>query len=182
MNEGSISPKQYAFMRDITPLVDYSVPAYSSLEFELFAMTRNSKCEGMQITRTSQGAAERRKDIRYRMGASAIFHWEGPGKKHLQGEGITRDISVAGAFVLTPTCPPANIVVKVEVLLSHSEGSPSVLMAADMKVLRVEQGIAQDEQSGFSAIGKGFALRTVSKLRSGPTALGAKRIEGQKQK
>jgi hypothetical protein len=71
-------------------------------------------------------------------------------------------MSVAGAFVLTATCPPPSSVVEMEVFLPLSDGGSKALMKADMTVLRVEHNIAANMRSGFSAVGKGFSLRTFS--------------------
>jgi hypothetical protein len=100
------------------------------------------------------------------MHASVIFRWKGPNNERFQGEGATRDISVNGVFVLTAICPPANAVIQVEVLLPVSDGASKTRMKSDMAVLRVEHGIADTKRSGFSAIGKGFSLRTFSKKAS----------------
>lgn len=96
------------------------------------------------------------------MNASVMFRWSGPEDGHYQGEGVTRDMSVAGAFVLTATCPPPNSVVQMEVFLPLSDGGSKALMKADMTVLRVEHDEAGNKRSGFSAVGKGFSLRTFS--------------------
>jgi hypothetical protein len=101
------------------------------------------------------------------MSTPVIFHWKGPDDERFQGEGVTRDMSVAGAFVLTATCPPPNAVVQMEVLLPLSDGASKARMKADMTVLRVEHDIAGNERSGFSAVGKGFTLRNLSKQSSG---------------
>jgi hypothetical protein len=119
-----------------------------------------------QIAHRSEYAAERRKGIRYRMNASVKFHWSGPEDGHYQSEGVTRDMSVAGAFVLTATCPPPNAVIQMEVFLSLSEIGAKALMKADMMVLRVEHDIAGKERSGFSAVSEGFTLRTLSERAS----------------
>jgi hypothetical protein len=95
-----------------------------------------------------------------------MFRWSGPENGHYQGEGVTRDMSVAGAFVLTATCPPPNAVLQMEVFLPLSDGGSKALMKADMVVLRVEHDIAANQRSGFSAVGKGFSLRTVSERAS----------------
>jgi len=100
------------------------------------------------------------------MNASVMFRWNGPENEHYQGEGVTRDISVAGAFVLTATCPPPNAVIQMEVLLPLSDGGSTALMKADVMVLRVEHDIAGNKRSGFSAVGKGFSLRTSSERAS----------------
>jgi hypothetical protein len=97
------------------------------------------------------------------MSTSVVFHWKGPDNEPFQGEGVTRDMSVAGAFVLTPTCPPPNAAVQMEVLLPLLEGVSKARMKADMTVLRVEHNIVGNKRSGFAAVGKGFSLRTLSK-------------------
>ena len=96
------------------------------------------------------------------MNASVMFRWSGPDSGHYQGEGVTRDMSVAGAFVVTATCPPPNAAVQMEVFLPLSDGGSRALMKADMMVLRVEHDIAGNRRSGFSVVGKGFSLRTFS--------------------
>ena len=119
-----------------------------------------------QITQTSEQSAERRRTIRYRMRTPVIFRWKGPDNVRLQGEGVTRDMSVAGVFVLTAMCPPANAVVQMEVLLPLSDGASKMRMKSDMTVLRLEHDIADNKRSGFSAVGKGFSVRTFSKKAS----------------
>jgi hypothetical protein len=49
-----------------------------------------------------------------------------------------------------------------EVFLPLSDGGSKALMKADMMVLRVEHDVAGNKRSGFSAVGKGFSLRTFS--------------------
>jgi hypothetical protein len=118
------------------------------------------------IAHRSEYSVERRKGIRYRMNASVLFRWNGPEDGHYQGEGVTRDMSVSGAFVLTATCPPPNSLVQMEVFLPLSDGGSKALMKADMMVLRVEHDAAGNKRSGFSAVGKGFSLRTFSERAS----------------
>jgi len=71
-----------------------------------------------------------RKEIRYRLDAPAIFTWENFQNKRLQGEGITRDISLLGAFILTPTCPPNLTSIQVELALPSMTG-----ISADIRIL-----------------------------------------------
>jgi hypothetical protein len=131
-----------------------------------------------QITQTSEQSVERRRTIRYRMRTPVVFRWKGPDNEHFQGEGVTRDMSVAGVFVLTAACPPPNAVVQMEVLLPVSDGASKVRMKSDMTVLRLEHDIADNKRSGFSAAGKGFSLRTFSKKAS---RLVAGLIKGSKE-
>jgi hypothetical protein len=118
------------------------------------------------------------------MNASAMFRWSGPEDGLYQGEGVTRDMSVAGTFVLTATCPPPNCLVQMEVILPLSNGGSKALMNADMMVLRVEHDVAGNRRSGFSASGKGFSLRTfserASRLVDGLIKVSEEAMEGKK--
>ena len=100
------------------------------------------------------------------MNTAVIFHWSGPGNKRFQGEGATRDMSVDSVFVLTATCPPANAVVQMEVILPLSDRASKAEMRSEMMVLRVDHDISGGNRSGFSAVGKGFMLRTFSERAS----------------
>jgi hypothetical protein len=54
------------------------------------------------------------------------------------------------------------------------------MFKAEMKVIRVEQGVEGDGKSGFSAIGKGFALGDVSKQLSDLITESAERLGTKK--
>jgi hypothetical protein len=92
-------------------------------------------------------------------------------------------MSVAGAFVLTSTCPPPNAAVQLEVLLPPLDRASKARMKADMTVLRVEHNIVGNKRSGFSVVGKGFSVRTLSKQTLGLAADSIKdseeTVEGQ---
>lgn len=98
-----------------------------------------------------------------------------------QGEGFTRDMSVAGVFVFTATCPPVKAAVQMEVFLPFSDGASKARMKSDMVVLRVEHDIADDKRNGFSTVGKGFSLRTISKKASRLVAALIKESEQSEQ-
>lgn len=100
------------------------------------------------------------------MNTSVIFRWKRPDNQRFQGEGVTRDMSVEGVFVLSGTCPPVNALIHMEVILPLSDGASKAQMKAEMRVLRVDHDIAGTGRSGFSAAGKGFLLRTFSKKAS----------------
>jgi len=100
------------------------------------------------------------------MSAAVIFRWRGPDNQRFQSEGATRDLSVEGVFVLTATCPPANSLVHLEVILPLSDGASKAQMKAEMTVLRVDHNVAGNYRSGFSAVGKGFLLSTFSERAS----------------
>jgi len=116
------------------------------------------KIGDIPIAHRAEYAAERRKGIRYRLNATVKFRWSGPEDGNYQGEGVTRDMSVSGAFVFTATCPPPNSVIQVEAYFPLSNDGSKALMKADMIVLRVEHDDTGNKRSGFSAVGKGFSL------------------------
>jgi hypothetical protein len=99
---------------------------------------------------------EMRREIRYRLGAQVLFSWESGRHEHVQGEGVTRDISVFGAFILTPTCPPVDAPVKVEVVLpSITSLQPAMRITGEAHVLRV--GHAAEGENGFAMVSKDFS-------------------------
>ena len=100
---------------------------------------------------------ELRNRVRYRLSADAVFAWEGAQHDRFLGEGLTRDISLAGAFIFTLTCPPVGATVQLDVLLSPTTSAPgkSVRIKAEAKVVRVEHS---DALEGFAAISQDFTL------------------------
>ena len=101
---------------------------------------------------------ELRSALRYRLAATATFKWEGSGNDPLQGEGITRDISVKGAFILTPNCPPAGIMLRVEIFLPQFQNGHPIRMVSEGRVIRVEHPVLGETQDGFAVVGKDFAI------------------------
>jgi uncharacterized membrane protein YgcG len=102
---------------------------------------------------------ERRIQDRYLLSARAVFSWEGPEQKRYEGEGVSRDISIAGAFILTRSCPPAHTVVQVELFLPPIHGTEAtVRLRAQALVLRVEHAPRGKEESGFAVESAGFGF------------------------
>ena len=88
-----------------------------------------------------------------------MFSWEGPEQKRFGGEGVTRDISDSGAFIVTTSCPPAGAAVQVELFLPPLHGTVATArIKAEALVLRVEQVPAGEEQSGFAVGSPGFSF------------------------
>jgi hypothetical protein len=105
---------------------------------------------------------ELRNRVRYRLSADAVFAWEGAQHDRFLGEGLTRDISLAGAFIFTLTCPPVGATVQLDVLLSPTTSAPgsTVRIKAEVKVVRVEHS---DALEGFAAVSQDFTLSFESK-------------------
>jgi len=112
----------------------------------------------------SQGAPmELRRELRYRLDAPAFFSWESAEHKRLQAEGITRDISVFGAFIVTATCPPVDIPIQVEVVLPSLNGlKPVVRVSGAARVLRVEHSSKGAGENGFAVVSEDFSRWSMS--------------------
>lgn len=106
---------------------------------------------------TTCASVERRRAVRYLLRVPLVFRWQGSGNNHLQGDGVTRDISARGAYVLSVTAPPVGAVVHVEVyLLGFRE--PKSRIKARMRVSRVDDRAMDSARLGFSLAGDGFQL------------------------
>jgi hypothetical protein len=100
---------------------------------------------------------EMRKEIRYRLDVPALFYWESAEHHRLQGEGITRDISVLGAFIVTPTCPPVEAPIQVEVVLPSLAGiKPVIRIKGEARVIRVEHPSGDTTKNGFAVVSEDF--------------------------
>jgi hypothetical protein len=119
---------------------------------------RNADHFGQRKTLNSQAVSiELRNRVRHRLSAHAVFTWEGPFNKRLLAEGITRDISVAGAFIFTRSCPPVGAALELEIFLSATLGNrgKTVLIKTEARVIRVEHFATTE---GFAAVSSDFTL------------------------
>ena len=115
-----------------------------------------------QITSVPDQKMEARASVRYRFGTLAVFSWEGQAGNRLKGEGITRDISVGGAYILTSTFPPPDVVIQLEIFLtSPGTTGHSVGIAAEGRVLRIEHATEGRARGGFAVASKGFEILVV---------------------
>ncbi len=97
--------------------------------------------------------AEMRKEIRYRLGTLAVFTWEGANRRRFKGEGTTRDISVQGAYILTATSPPADCVVRLDLMLPPLAGPKTAMrITGEARVIRVEHRSGNDALDGFAVV------------------------------
>ena len=72
---------------------------------------------------------------------------------------MSRDVSVAGAFILTPTCPPVGTTLKLEISLPPLYGpTPTVQLKGKARVLRIERAAESAAQSGFAVVSQGFTM------------------------
>ena len=122
-------------------------------------------------------STELRNRVRYRLSANALFAWEGPQRSRLQAEGVTRDISVAGAFVFTRTCPPVGARLELDIFLSPAPGSGgrTVRIKTEAKVIRVEHSFGAE---GFAAVSQDFTLLFDVNTRNAFSVSSADKTEG----
>jgi hypothetical protein len=112
-----------------------------------------------EISGQSFHSVERRSHIRYRLDVPAIFSWESSQRSRLQGEGITRDIGLEGAFILTATCPPVQATIQLVVLLPPLTGARATIrIKGEARVLRVEPRREEGVIGGFAVLTDGFNL------------------------
>jgi hypothetical protein len=94
-----------------------------------------------------------RREIRYRLDAPAVFSWEGMSRRRFQGEGVTRDVSVQGAFILTTTIPPPDVPIQVDLLLPSLTGMSSMMrITGRARVIRIEQRPSNAWIRGFAVV------------------------------
>jgi hypothetical protein len=99
---------------------------------------------------------ELRNRVRYRLAANAVFTWESAHSSRLLANGVTRDISLAGVFILTSTSPPVGTAVQFEILLPPLlRGAQSVRIKTEATVIRIEHSGGAE---GFAVVGQGFSL------------------------
>jgi hypothetical protein len=97
---------------------------------------------------------DQRQNKRYQLKTAVKFSWESPQNGCCRGEGVTRDISPSGVFVLTDERLPLGTTVKLEVTLPSPRKSPSGAL------LRTRGHIVRAEQLGFAAVAEmGFRMQ-----------------------
>src|ERR1700674_1610084 len=102
-----------------------------------------------EINGQSLHSVERRSHIRYRLEIPAIFSWESSQRSRLQGEGITRDIGLEGAFIFTAACPPVETPIQLVLLLPPLTGAKATIrIKGEARVLRVGAGREERDSGG----------------------------------
>jgi len=93
---------------------------------------------------------ERRKLTRYPLNVPVFFTWRGKGGPLLRGEGLTRDISASGAYVLSMASPPLRAVLKVEFALPRPSGKGQTRIKGKLVVLRIDRNAKAGKRVGFA--------------------------------
>jgi hypothetical protein len=96
-----------------------------------------------------------RSHFRVQLDLPVVFRWRDRSGRH-QAEGVTRDISAAGVFVLSEVFPPVSAIIRCEVLI------PSLDVQAQgslLEVIAVGHVVRAGESNGFAVRSKKFVLR-----------------------
>jgi hypothetical protein len=121
---------------------------------------------------------EMRNEIRYRLDAPALFYWESLEQMRLQGEGITRDISVVGAFIVSPICPPVEASLQFEVVLSSLPGvMPVVRIRGEARVVRVDHATGDAGENGFAVVSQNLTRWNLAIMDNESSATGMENLE-----
>lgn len=94
-------------------------------------------------------ARRTRRNLRFPIEAEAVFWWSDQEGKYQEATGRSRDVSIRGAFILAPVCPPIGVAVEIIVLIpsfSNLRGG-----------LRIAGRVVRVEDAGFDAASRGFA-------------------------
>ena len=123
---------------------------------------------------------EMRREIRFRLDAPALFSWENVQQEQVLGEGFTRDISILGAFIVTPICPPVDVPVHVEVALPSLTGiKPIIRVSGPARVLRVDRTSEGRGENGFAILSEDFSRWSMAMVFANSiSADGYRGIEG----
>jgi hypothetical protein len=116
-----------------------------------------------RVPRATEQRKERRKHVRYPVRLPVFFSWKKRGSAVVPCDGITRDIGLRGACVLSAICPPIATVIDMEILLPRSLRAANLLIVDKVRILRVERASRKKLGTGLSAVATGFAVRTSSR-------------------
>jgi PilZ domain-containing protein len=101
---------------------------------------------------------DRRHDPRFNLNVPVRFMWEIRGTEPQSGKGSTRDVSLRGVFVISDTCPPARSSVRLNMMLSSTDGHADLVMRVRATVVRVESTDDSASLAGFAVATKGYVL------------------------
>jgi hypothetical protein len=103
---------------------------------------------------------ERRKNNRYRLAVPVIFSWRDARQAQHEGLGLTRDLSIRAAFVLTTCPPPLQANIKLKAFFPPVLGVAALMrIHGEGKVVRVEPIKHHEAPGGFAMAGKRFVMR-----------------------
>jgi hypothetical protein len=110
---------------------------------------------------------ELRTVTRCRLKCRVAFSWCEAGKRRRYSEGVTRDISSRGFFILASKSPPAGTALQYDILLPQLERTvPRIRIRGEGRVVRVEFASAPAGMVSFAAASESFFLFELEKASS----------------
>jgi hypothetical protein len=107
---------------------------------------------------SNQAFVESRKYRRYRFEVPVIFFWKDAQANRHEHIGITRDLSVRGAFVVATTHPPLDAHIKLKEFLPAGGQAPPLQMFGEGKLVRVKTA-PESPPAGFALAGGRIIFR-----------------------
>ena len=96
---------------------------------------------------------------RFAVNLPVVLTWRAPGRPNRPTQGLTRDISTRGMFVLADSGPTPGELFEFEIDLALDDSTPLVLVQGEGRVVRVEDQPPPAEQpSGFAVHNLWFKL------------------------
>ncbi len=90
-----------------------------------------------------------RSEKRYEVRACAFLCWTSSDGEFMTAEGVTRDVSMRGAFVVSDQYPPLGTVVQMNVMLPDVQsGTAGAHLVGEGKVVRVEVYAGEHAEAG----------------------------------
>lgn len=101
------------------------------------------------VMQANEWELSRRKYRRMKIEIPVLFSW--PNSPRITANGLTRDVSSSGIFIITNSAPPLGSLVKLVVLVRRSGALASDLrITTSGRVLRIETASAEDGTYGFA--------------------------------
>jgi hypothetical protein len=129
------------------------------LQHEVQSSLNDSKLGASRVQRLNT-LMQLRGASRYPVKASVHFSWDEERGIHLEGMGVTRDMSTKGVFVYSMVLPPKNASVDMEVAFPPlRENAPPVRIHVRGRIVRTESNTLDPVLGGFAITSESTILR-----------------------
>jgi hypothetical protein len=110
--------------------------------------------------RSAANSLRRRRHLRYPVEAEVKYQWSTQSSTLGEGDGRSRDISQAGAFVLTNALPPVGASIDLTIQLpAWQVGAAALRMEMTGEVVRVDVPPGHEQKWGFAVCSLKTLLR-----------------------
>jgi hypothetical protein len=95
---------------------------------------------------------------RYRLEIPVTYSWMSAQRTQQQGVGMTRDLSVRGAYIFATDPPPLNASIGLKALLPPGSAALPLQMFGQGEVVRIEPAV-EGHDRGFAVAARPFVVR-----------------------